>query len=160
MDVSLGESFALLRRFIFLKEECNMRYLTAIVWFFSLCSVVLGQNNSQVLFQPEEVVEDINYLVKSLSSIHPTFSQYLSDDSFRAKIDSIKTSIHRPMTKHEFFKIIQPFIAVDTHTSLRFDGKIYPEIEAPGANRASISGSCSILSARVRIALAPQDLTS
>ncbi len=26
---------------------------------------------------------------------------------------------------------MQPLIAIDTHTSLRFDGKIYPEIEAP-----------------------------
>ncbi len=26
---------------------------------------------------------------------------------------------------------MQPLIAIDTHASLRFDGKIYPEIEAP-----------------------------
>ena len=108
-----------------------MKYLMVIVWFFINCSIVFSQDNSPVRFQPEEIVDDIDCLIGSLCSIHPTFPRHLSDDSYKAKIDSIKTSINQPLTKHEFFKIMQPLIAVDTHTSLRFDGKIYPEIEAP-----------------------------
>ena len=102
-----------------------------IVWCFVHCSVIFSQDNSSTLFQPKEIIEDIDYLLESLDSIHPTFHQYLSDDSYKAKIDSIKTSIQQHLTKHEFFKVMQPLIAVDAHTSLRFDGKIYPEIEAP-----------------------------
>lgn len=101
------------------------------MWSFIYCSVIFSQDNSPTLFQPEEIIEDIDYLLGSLDSIHPTFHQYLSDDSYTEKIDSTKKSIHQPLTKHEFFKIIQPLIAVDAHTSLRFEGKIYPEIEAP-----------------------------
>ena len=108
-----------------------MKYFLVVVWFFVHCSFIFGQDNNSTLFQPEDIIEDIDYLLESLDSIHPTFNQYLSDDSYKAKIDSIKTSIHQPLTKHQFFKVMQPLIAVDTHTSLRFDGKIYPKIEAP-----------------------------
>jgi hypothetical protein len=112
-------------------EDFNMKYFMVIIWCFVHSSVTFGQDNSPTLFQPAEIIEDIDYLLESLYSIHPTFNQYLSDDSYKTKIDSIKTSIHQPLTKHQFFKIMQPLIAVDTHTSLRYDGKIYPEIEAP-----------------------------
>lgn len=108
-----------------------MKHFMIIVWCFVYCSVIFSQDNGPTLFQPEEIIEDIDYLLESLNSIHPTFHQYLSDESYRAKIDSIRTSIQRPLSKHELFKIMQPFIGIDTHTSLRFDGKIYPEIKAP-----------------------------
>ena len=108
-----------------------MKCLMVIVWCFAFCSVIFSQENSPTLFQPEEIIEDIDFLLESLNTIHPTFHQYLSDKSYKAKIDSIKTSIHQPLTKHELFKVMQPLIGIDTHTSLRFDGKIYPEFEAP-----------------------------
>ena len=108
-----------------------MKYFVVMAWCLIYCSVIFSQDNSPTLFQPEEIIADIDYLMESLDSIHPMFHQYLSDDSYKARIDSIKTSIQAPLTKHQFFKLVQPLIAVDTHTSLRFDGKIYPEIEAP-----------------------------
>ncbi len=80
-----------------------MKNFIVIVWCFVHCSVIFGQDNSPTLFQPEKIIEDIDFLLESLNSIHPTFNQYLSDDSYKAKIDSIKTSIHHPLTKHQFF---------------------------------------------------------
>lgn len=108
-----------------------MVYKRILVLCLVFCSGILGQDVRPNLFTPEKIIEDIDFLLGSLSNIHPTFHEHYSDDSHRAKIDSIKQSVQHPLTKHDFFKIMQPLIAIDTHTSLRFDGKIYPEVEAP-----------------------------
>lgn len=102
-----------------------------ILLCFFLCSIIHGQDNNPALFEPLKIGEDIDFLLESLNNIHPTFNQYLSDNSFKTKIDSIKNAIHQPISEHNFFKVMQPLISVDGHTSLRFDGKIYPEIETP-----------------------------
>lgn len=108
-----------------------MQYLKLIVQYLVISSVIFSQDNSPTLFPPDKIIEDIDFLIGSLNNIHPTFHEYLSNDSYKTKIDSVKESIQQPMTKHEFFKVMQPFITIDTHTSLRFDGTIHPEIEAP-----------------------------
>lgn len=108
-----------------------MKTFIIIVLCFIHCVVIFGQDNNPNLFEPERIIEDIDFLLESLNNIHPTFNQYYSNNSFEARIDSIKKSIHQPLSEHEFFKVMQPLISVDGHTSLRFDGKIYPEIEAP-----------------------------
>jgi len=108
-----------------------MKYFKIIALCLVFYSVIFSQDNSPTLFLPDKIVEDIDFLIGSLNNIHPTFHEYLSDDSYKAKIDSIKESLQQPLTKHEFFKVMQPLIAIDSHTSLRFDGKIYPEVEAP-----------------------------
>jgi hypothetical protein len=108
-----------------------MKYFIIFVWWFVHCSVISDQNNNLTLFEPEKIVEDIDFLLESLNDIHPTFNQYLSENAFQTKIDSLKNATLHPLSKHEFFKIMQPLIAVDGHTSLRFDGKIYPDIEDP-----------------------------
>jgi hypothetical protein len=112
-------------------KDFNVKYLKIIALCLVFCSFTFSQDNSPTLFPPDKVIEDIDYLIGSLNNIHPTFHEYLSDDSYKAKIESIKESLQHPLTKHEFFKVMQPLIAIDTHTSLRFDGKIYPEVEAP-----------------------------
>ena len=35
------------------------------------------------------------------------------------------------MSVHDFFRMIQPLITIDGHTTLQFNGKIYPEIANP-----------------------------
>ena len=107
-----------------------MKYFMIIISCFFLCSNIYGQDNNPVLFEPFKIVDDIDFLLESLNNIHPTFNQYLSDNFFKTKIDSIKKAIHQPISLHEFFKVVQPLISVDSHTSLRFDGKIYPEVDA------------------------------
>lgn len=108
-----------------------MKQIIIIAFCFIPSLFLLGQDNAPTLFEPEQFKEDIDFLLKSLDSIHPTFHQRYSDPVFRAKTDSIKQSIHHPMSKLDFFKTMQPLIAVDGHTSLRYDGAIDPEIEAP-----------------------------
>jgi len=108
-----------------------MKNFKIIVLCFVFCTILFGQEHNQKLFEPEQVVEDIDFLLKSLNDIHPTFNLNLSDNSFKNKIDSIKKNIQQPLSKHELFKIMQPIVSVDGHTSLRFDGKIYPEVESP-----------------------------
>jgi hypothetical protein len=109
----------------------KVKYFVIITVCFSLCSLIYSQDNNPALFEPDKIIEDIDFLLASLNNIHPTFNLYFYDNSFRTKIDSIKKAIHQPISQYEFFKIMQPLISVDSHTSLRFDGKIYPEVAAP-----------------------------
>jgi hypothetical protein len=92
---------------------------------------ISGQEKAPALFEPKQVVQDIDFLLESLKSIHPTFGRNLTDSSFAGRIDSVKKAIRRPLSRHDFFKIMQPLVSVDGHTSLRFDDTIYPEVDAP-----------------------------
>ena len=75
----------------------------------------------------KQVKTDIDTVLKILSDIHPTFN----DSPNKNEIINIRDTIHQPLSVHEFFKIFQPLIALDGHTTLQFNGIIYPEIEAP-----------------------------
>ncbi|MBN2030019.1 hypothetical protein JW824_07200 [bacterium] len=108
-----------------------MKYVWIILSVFILCSITFSQESLADLFEPEEIVEDIDFLLKSLNDIHPTFNQYLSNPDYQNNLESIKKTITQPMSKYDFFKLMQPLISVDGHTSLRFDGEIYPKKEAP-----------------------------
>jgi hypothetical protein len=67
-----------------------MKIFIMMVFCFVHCSVIFGQDNDSTLFESGKLVEDIDFLLESLNNIHPTFNRYLSDNSFKTKIDSIK----------------------------------------------------------------------
>ncbi len=67
-----------------------MKNFIVIVWCFVHCSVIFGQDNSPTLFQPEKIIEDIDFLLESLNNIHPTFNQYLSIILTRLKLTVLK----------------------------------------------------------------------
>jgi hypothetical protein len=96
------------------------------------CSPTLfAQDNTPRYYTPAEILEDIQFLETSLNDIHPTFSQSMADASYAQQWDSVKRNIDKPLTKHDVFKLLQPLVTLDGHTTLRFDGKIQPKLDAP-----------------------------
>jgi C-terminal processing protease CtpA/Prc len=103
---------------------------------FILCiliipTVLFGQKDAAPLLEPGLIKADIDTLISKMKDYHPTFSDYYQENSIQGKIDSIKKSIDRPMSSLEFFRIMQPIISIDGHTTLTYSGEIYPKIDNP-----------------------------
>ncbi len=70
-------------------------------------------------------------LISRMKHYHPTFLNYYHENNLQSKIDSIKETIHSPMSALGFFRIMQPIISIDGHTSLSYREEIYPETDHP-----------------------------
>jgi len=75
----------------------------------------------------EQIKKDIDSVITVLSTIHPTFNETSKKQALLVFRDTINTSL----TIHELFKILQPLVALDGHTTLQFTGSIFPEVENP-----------------------------
>lgn len=71
--------------------------------------------------------EEIDTILLILDAVHPTFTR----DPNRKKLLDIRDTLYTDLTLHEYFKIIQPLVAVDGHTTIQFTGTIYPEMDNP-----------------------------
>ena len=85
-----------------------------------------GQIFSQTL-TIEQVRQDIDSVISVLSNIHPTFNGTPNKQALLELSDTINISL----TVHELFITLQPLVTLDGHTTLRFNGPIYPEVENP-----------------------------
>lgn len=90
-----------------------------------------GQNNTPQLFDPDLIKADIDTLVSNLKNYHPTYSDYYQKNNIQYKIDSIKNTIDYPMSSLDFFRIMQPLVVVDGHTTLTYGGQIPSETNNP-----------------------------
>lgn len=75
----------------------------------------------------EQLRTDIDSAISVLSDIHPTFLGTSNEQELLMLRDTIGT----PLTVHEFFKILQPLVTLDGHTTLQFTGTILPEVANP-----------------------------
>jgi hypothetical protein len=75
----------------------------------------------------EQIKTDIDSVIYVLSDIHPTFN----GSSNKQALYILRDTIDTPLTSHELFKILQPLVTLDGHTTLQFTGAILPEIENP-----------------------------
>lgn len=75
----------------------------------------------------EQVKTDIDTVISVLSDIHPTYLGSSNEKSLLALRDSISTS----MTVHALFKMLQPLVILDGHTTLQYTGAILPEVKNP-----------------------------
>jgi C-terminal processing protease CtpA/Prc len=89
--------------------------------------LIISFNVSSQTLTIEQVKADIDTAISVLSSIHPTFNQSHN----KLEIINLRDTIKHPVTAHEFFKVIQPLICVDGHTTLQYNARIYPEIPSP-----------------------------
>lgn len=73
----------------------------------------------------ELVLEDIDFLVKSIEEIHPNPYCYISKAKFYSYRDSIKRLIKQETTRDELFQILEPFVRLmkDNHTQIHFPEK-------------------------------------
>ena len=101
-----------------------------LVFIFIITIVLVGQDDTQ-LFEPSLIKADIDTLITKMIDSHPTFSEYYQQQNIQSKIDSIKNTINKPMSSLDLFRIMQPIISIDGHTTLMYTGKISPDIENP-----------------------------
>lgn len=102
-----------------------------IIYLLISSLALSGQNNTPQLFNPELIKADIDSLVSKLKNYHPTYLDFYQKNNIQNKIDSIKTTINYPMSSLEFFRIMQPMVVVDGHTSLTYGGQIPSENNKP-----------------------------
>lgn len=104
-----------------------------IFFFYILIipTIVCGQKYSTQLFEPIQIKADIDTLIYKLMDVHPTFSSHYQTNNTQSKVDSIKNTINNPMSELEFFRLMQPIVTIDGHTTLRYNGPICPNEENP-----------------------------
>jgi hypothetical protein len=86
--------------------------------------------SSQVFSQSltvEQLRQDIDTVISVLSDIHPTFN----GSSNKQALYVLRDTIDAPLTSHELFKMLQPLVTLDGHTTLQFNGAVYPEVSNP-----------------------------
>jgi C-terminal processing protease CtpA/Prc len=91
--------------------------------------VLFGQKDTTRLFEPSLIKADIDTLISKMKDFHPTFLNYYQENDIQSKIDSIKKTITIPMSSLDLFRIMQPIISIDGHTTLTYTGGIYPEMD-------------------------------
>ena len=102
-----------------------------ILWILILPATLLGQKNTAKLFESTLIKADIDTLINKLKVVHPTFLNHYKANNLKSKIDSIKNNITNPMSSLDFFRIMQPIIAIDGHTTLRYTGGLCPNEDSP-----------------------------
>lgn len=75
----------------------------------------------------KEVRGDIDSAITILSNIHPTFNQ----SSIKEELISLRDTLSQVLSTHDLFKILQPLVNLDGHTTLQFNGEIHPQVENP-----------------------------
>lgn len=84
----------------------------------------------------ERVLEDIDFLVKTIEEVHPNPYSYISKENFYLHRDSIKLSIEGDVNRETLFHILIPFInrINDRHTQIHF-----PEISEGEDNKSNFN---------------------
>jgi len=102
-----------------------------IICILIIPKLLFGQQDTAQLFEPFLIKADIDTLISKMKDIHPTFLSYYQGNNIQSKIDSIKKTISYPMSSLDLFRIMQPIISIDGHTTLTYTGEVYPKIENP-----------------------------
>ena len=94
-------------------------------------TIVFGQRDNTQLFEPVQIKADIDTLIHKLMDVHPTFLSHYKSNDIESKIDSIKNNINSPMSALNLFRLMQPIVTIDGHTTLRYTGPLYSNEENP-----------------------------
>ncbi len=100
-------------------------------YFLIIPIIVFGQKDSIQLYEPTQIKADIDTLICKLKEIHPTFLNHYETNNLESTVDSIKKSINTPMSALGFFRLMQPIVTIDGHTSLIYTGPLCPNEEHP-----------------------------
>jgi C-terminal processing protease CtpA/Prc len=80
-------------------------FLAFILSFFASCKSVETYNAQISKLHPiEDLHKDVDKLYKQLQRLHPRLYQFTTKEKFDFKIDSLKSTITKPLTSREFYK--------------------------------------------------------
>ena len=94
-------------------------------------TLLFEQKDSTQLFEPAQIKVDIDTSIYTLMDVHPTFLNHYKTNNLESAIDSIKNNINNPMSALDFFRLMQPIVTIDGHTSLRYTGPLCPNEDNP-----------------------------
>lgn len=85
---------------------------------------LIGKNHS-----PEELIEDIDFLIKTIEEVHPNPYAYVDKEKFYIELNNIKSKIDKPMNEVDLYKLIAPLISSlkDGHTSVHIPYHLFNE---------------------------------
>lgn len=89
-----------------------MKIKFVILLSLVLAQFLIGQTNR---FSPEQIVEDFEYLYKTLDASHYDLYTNITKRSYDKEFKRILGSINDSMTSMQAFRILQPFVALDKH---------------------------------------------
>ena len=115
-------------------KNLNLLILITIM-LFALAKVSSGQEALNEDFIDQNLlIEDYDFLLKTLEETHPNLYAYIPKDEFVKKTDEFRASINRPMTKSDFHKILLQTIALvrQGHTMVFGDGGYRQFLKAGG----------------------------
>ncbi|MCB2220688.1 MAG: hypothetical protein KQI35_09850 [Bacteroidetes bacterium] len=102
-----------------------------ILWLLIFPVLLIAQIESVEHFEPKQIKADTDTLIYKLKDVHPTFLNHYEANNLQGRIDSIKESISKSMSSLDFYRIMQPIVAVDGHTSLLYNGPLCDNEEKP-----------------------------
>jgi C-terminal processing protease CtpA/Prc len=102
-----------------------------ILYTFVIPTVLFAQKDTVQLFEPSLIRADIDTLISKMKDFHPTFLDYYQENNIQSKIDSLEKTINIPMSSLDLFRIMQPIISIDGHTTLMYTGEILPKMDNP-----------------------------
>ena len=110
--------------------KCTLWNLITILILINPASL-LAQESRPSLLEPVQIRNDIDTLVSTMKKTHPTYKSWYESNNIDYLIDSIRQSITKPISELEFFRIMQPYVAIDGHTSLLYYGPLYDDEDSP-----------------------------
>lgn len=96
-----------------------MKQIILILLTLTILSCNISNNtNKQDLISQEELINDLDFFVKTLEEVHPDPYFYIGRDEFYKKYDIVKSSINEDMSQLSFYKKITPLVVSlgDGHT--------------------------------------------
>src|SRR5210317_754327 len=91
---------------------CKKPILIILILSFSF-KISFGQEQSKIeLIPPAELIEDYDYMLKTLDETHPNLYAYIPKEEFVSKTDAFRESIDSPMSVSDFYKILYKTIAL------------------------------------------------
>lgn len=90
----------------------KLNLILGLIFLVNLCS---GQN-----FRPQELKDDLDFLVQTYESVHPNLYAYYSKNDFYNEISGVKEQIKSPMSDLDFWLLLAPIVnkLSDGHTRL------------------------------------------
>ncbi|SHL33001.1 S41 family peptidase [Chryseobacterium polytrichastri] len=74
------------------------------------CSSLRKNQQKTHYIPPEKLKQDVDFAYYKLKKMHPRLYQYISKQDLDYKIDSLKQTIHQPLTPTQFYFKLQPVI--------------------------------------------------
>ncbi|MEN8250331.1 MAG: S41 family peptidase [Bacteroidota bacterium] len=70
------------------------------------------EERTSELLSTAELIEDFDFMLKTLEETHPNLYAYIPKDEFIKRTDELRNSISKPMSKSEFYKVLYKTIAL------------------------------------------------